>query len=79
MITILRAYGLRVAIYRFDHEPPHVHVVGDGVVKILLVGADGSPEIIYAKDMTRAEQRKALKAVRESQLELLQYWRDIHG
>ena len=25
------------------------------------------------------EQRKALKAVRESQLELLQYWRDIHG
>lgn len=79
MITVLRAYGLRVAIYSFDHDPPHVHVFGDGVVKILLVGSDGTPEIIYAKSMSRADQRKALAAVREAQAELLERWRDIHG
>lgn len=79
MITVLRAYGLRVVIYRYDHEPPHVHVIGDGVAKILLVGSDGMPQILHTKNMTRAEQRKALGAVREAQLELLEYWRQIHG
>ncbi|MDP3314751.1 MAG: DUF4160 domain-containing protein, partial [Devosia sp.] len=29
---MLRAYGLRVVIYQFDHPPPHVHVAGDGEV-----------------------------------------------
>lgn len=79
MITVLRAHGLRVAIYRFDHDPPHVHVIGNGVVKILLVGSDGTPEIVYAKNMTRADQRKALAAIREAQTDLLERWRSIHG
>lgn len=79
MITVLRVHGFRVVIYRFDHEPPHVHVLGNGEAKILLVGADGSPEIMFSKAMNRAEQRRALKAVRDAQDELLTYWREIHG
>jgi hypothetical protein len=33
MITVLRASGLSVVIYKHDHEPPHVHVIGDGEVR----------------------------------------------
>ena len=79
MIVVLRERGLRVLIYRFDHEPPHVHVIGDGIAKIILTGADSRPELVYAKGMNTAEQRRAMKAVREAQLQLLQHWRDIHG
>ena len=79
MITVLRTSGLSVAIYSFDHDPPHVHVIGDGVVKILLAGSDGAPQIVYAKNMTKADQRKALAAVREARTELLAQWRRIHG
>jgi hypothetical protein len=33
MPTIHRQYGLRFAIFTNDHEPPHVHVFGDGEMK----------------------------------------------
>ena len=79
MITVLRASGLSVVIFAHDHEPPHVHVVGDGSAKILLVGHNGWPEIIRSQGMNKAEQRRALRAVRAAQLELLEYWKQIHG
>ncbi len=34
MVTIYRANGLSVVIFTDDHEPAHVHVFGDGQVKI---------------------------------------------
>jgi len=79
MITVLQTYGLRVVIFRFDHEPPHVHVIGDGVARIFLGDATHPPVIDYAKGMNNAEQRRALKAVKEAQMELLKQWSRIHG
>jgi hypothetical protein len=79
MITVVRAYGLSVVIYRYDHEPPHVHVIGDGIAKILLGAPDGEPSIEYTKGMNDAEKRRALRAVRESRVELLAHWERIHG
>jgi Domain of unknown function (DUF4160) len=38
MVTLYRAYGLRVVIFVDDHEPAHVHVFGDGQAKINLIG-----------------------------------------
>ncbi|MCE7029358.1 DUF4160 domain-containing protein [Jiella avicenniae] len=78
MVTVLRAGGLAVRIYKDDHPPAHVHVVGDGVAKIDLVGADG-PELVWAKGMTRAEVRRAVALVVENRFKLLSAWRDIHG
>jgi hypothetical protein len=78
MITILRAYGLRVVIYRYDHPPPHVHVIGDGEMKIELV-ANGTPRVISTKRMRASDARKALQAVKEHQDALLQMWSELHG
>lgn len=79
MVTVLRAHGLRVVIFTNDHPPAHVHVFGDGEAKIDLLGADGTPELIWADAMSRGEIRRALRIVTEQQAFLLARWEDIHG
>lgn len=79
MIVLLRAGGFRVVIYVDDHPPPHVHVLGDGEIKIRLVGADGRPEIMDVSGMKAGDVRKALLAVTEAQSMLLDEWSKIHG
>jgi hypothetical protein len=78
MIVVLRAHGLRVFIFVDDHEPPHVHVRGDGQAKVVIVGRDGRPEIIWSTGMNHAEKRRALRAIEDAQAELLAQWRRIH-
>ncbi len=65
MVTVYRAQGLRVVIFVDDHEPAHVHVFGDGEAKINLLGTTGSPELIWANGMTRADLRRAMRIVNE--------------
>ena len=79
MVTVLRAHGLRVVIYANDHRPAHVHVFGDGEAKIDLLGADGTPDLVWADGMTRGEIRRAMRIVVEQQAFLLARWEDIHG
>ncbi len=79
MITILRASGLSVAIYRHDHEPPHVHVLGDGEVKILLGGIDDMPTVLSVNRMKFGDVKKALRAVADNKELLLAEWSRIHG
>ena len=79
MVTVLRAHGLRVVIYANDHRPAHVHVFGDGEAKIDLLGADGTPDLVWADGMTRSEVRRAMRIVVEQQAFLLARWEDIHG
>lgn len=78
MITILRAHGLRVVIYQFDHPPPHVHVLGDGEAKIELV-AGGTPRLLYVRGMKAGGVRKALEAVTDNQDMLLRMWSELRG
>ncbi|HEY9567182.1 MAG TPA: DUF4160 domain-containing protein [Thalassobaculum sp.] len=79
MVTIHRAYGLRVVIFTDDHEPAHVHVFGDGHAKISLAGTDGEPELVWVEDMKRNEVRRAMAVVIEHKAAFLARWRDIHG
>lgn len=79
MITVLRASGLSIVIYRHDHEPPHVHVLGDGEVKILLNGTGGLPQVLDVSHMKVGDVEKAMRAVAENQDLLLAEWRRIHG
>jgi len=63
MATIFRESGLRVVIFVDDHEPAHVHVFGDGQVKINLIGRDGEPELVWADGMKRSDVRRAMQIV----------------
>jgi Domain of unknown function (DUF4160) len=79
MVTIIREGGMRIVIYKDDHPPPHVHLIGDGRAKILLVGQDGSPELERAYGLTVGDVRKAMRIVGEQQFLLLQKWKEFHG
>lgn len=79
MITICRAHGLRVIIFSNDHEPAHVHVLGDGEAKINLVGLGDRPELVWAVGMKRNEVRRAMALVAEHRDAFLTRWREIHG
>ena len=78
-MTVHREGGLRVVIFLQDHEPAHVHVMGDGHAKINLLGPDGAPELVWVDGMTRAEVRRAMRIVAEQQAVLIARWRTIHG
>lgn len=79
MIVVLRAHGLRFYIFVNDHDPPHVHVRGDGQAKIDISGRQGKPEIVWGVGLSHADKRHALQAVRDAQPELLKQWSRIHG
>jgi len=77
MVTVHRERGFRVAIYRNDHEPAHVHVIKDGEVIVNLAGADGLPEVRKVERATKADVRKALRIVTDQRDYLLSKWQEI--
>ena len=79
MVTIHREYGLRFAILTDDHEPAHIHVYGDGEAKILIVGAEGPPELVYSIGLKTNDRRRAMDVVLERQAAFLAKWYEIHG
>jgi hypothetical protein len=79
MVTVYRAHGLRFIIFVDDHLPAHVHVFGDGHIKVNLVGPDGAPDIVTIEGMKRGDVRHAMQIVAEQQAYLLSRWSEIHG
>ncbi len=79
MVTVFRANGLRVVIFVDDHLPAHVHVFGDGHVKIDLLGPKGTAGLVWANGATRTEIRQAMRIVTEQHAMLLNRWEEIHG
>ena len=76
MVTILKADGFRFIIFTNDHEPAHVHVFRDGEAKISLMG---TPELVWALKMSKANIARALRLTLAHQDLFLTRWRDIHG
>lgn len=83
MVTIHRAYGLRIIVFTDDHEPAHVHVhvhvFGDGQAKVNLIGTDGAPVLVWAEGMKANDLRRAMQIVRDEQAQFLARWREIYG
>ena len=79
MVTIHREAGLGFVVFVDDHEPAHVHVVGDGAAKIDLLGAGGEPELVRSTGFKTADLRKAMRIVAERQSEFIEKWNAIHG
>ncbi len=75
MVTVLRQHGLRFVIYTADHEPPHVHVYGDGEARIdietLMVMTQGG--------MSDRDVRRAVQVIGENQKLFQDVWRKYHG
>ena len=79
MVTVHRAFGLRFAILTDDHEPAHVHVVGDGEMKVEIEGEDGLPVMVWSVGFKKSDRRRIMDEVRANQAYLLGKWVEIHG
>lgn len=79
MVTIFRESGLKFVIYLDDHPPAHVHVFGDGSVKIALGVEDDAPKVVRTRSMKTSELRKALRIVIEHRAALIEKWEEFHG
>jgi hypothetical protein len=79
MIVVHRAGGFRFVIYTSDHEPAHVHVIGEGHAKINLVGPDGVPELVFSIGIKQSDMRRLLGEVMDHREVLLERWERIHG
>ena len=79
MVMVYRQFGLRFGIYTDDHEPAHVHVIGDGEMKVVIRGANGLPEMAYKTGFKPRDRRGALEVVLERQDEFLVHWDEIQG
>ena len=80
MPTVMTIDGLRVVIYPNDHEPAHVHVMGDGnEARVALQGAGGQVELIENYGFKGREIAKIKAALTGQQEALVSKWREIHG
>lgn len=79
MVTVHREFGFRFAILTDDHEPAHVHVYGDGEMKINIISENGLPEEVYNHGFKANDRRRAMNVVLERQAEFLACWNEIHG
>jgi Domain of unknown function (DUF4160) len=79
MVTILREGGLQFVIFVDDHEPAHVHVYGDGELKVEIATDDGLPRLVWAVGMKAGDRLKAMDAIRENRDLFLARWHEIHG
>ena len=76
MPTVIRAHGLRFAVFTDDHSPPHVHVSGRGAAKI---GLGSEARVIAIQGMSRPDIARARSVVRDNHERLLEVWDRIHG
>jgi hypothetical protein len=79
VVVVFRAHGFRFVIYTADHEPAHVHVIGDGLAKVNLVGPDGQPELVLNVGIKRSDLRRIMTEVADRRMLLLYEWERIHG
>ena len=77
--TIHREHGLRFVIHTDDHEPAHVHAIGDGEMKIVVAANDGFPLAVWSVGMKRGDERRAMDVVLERQTDFLARWWEIQG
>lgn len=75
MVTLLRQHGMRFVIYTADHEPPHVHVYGEGEARIDI----HQLTVITQGGMSDRDVRRAVAVIEENQQMFIEAWRRYHG
>jgi hypothetical protein len=75
MVTVLRQHGLRFVIYTADHEPPHVHVYGDGEARVDIL----TLEVLTQGRMSDRDVRRAVTVIEANWQLFQETWRKYHG
>ena len=75
MVTVFREAGMQFVIYLNDHEPAHVHVYGDGEVRIDIV----SLRVLSARSMSKRDVARALTVTAANRAYFMERWTNIHG
>jgi len=71
---------MRYVIYVDDHDPPHVHVTGQGgEMKVFLFGPEGRPVMDYSIAMKTNDRRRAMDIIQRHRADFLKRWQEIHG
>jgi|TARA_R100000501_G_scaffold13654_5_gene25021 hypothetical protein len=70
---------MRFVIYTDGHLPAHIHVIGDGELKIHLQHPEEVPLLVRAVNWKASHQTPAMYEVKGRREFLLQAWRDIRG
>lgn len=80
MPTVLKAAGLRFAIYPGDHRPAHVHVVGQGGEAVFNLNCrKGAPVLREVYGLSRSDVAHIRKLVVSHLAVLCAAWESIHG
>jgi len=80
MPTILRVDGYRVVIYLNDHQPEHVHVIGNGHEAVFGLNCPIGP--VWLREnygFSLHEVRLFQKRLAEHLAKLCRAWEEIHG
>lgn len=78
MVTVHRAYGFRFVIFSNDHNPPHVHVFGQGgEARIVLEGPRGI-RLDWVAGIGRGDLRRVMQEAKRERQRLIAAWRRIH-
>lgn len=75
MVTVLRQHGFRFIIYTADHEPPHVHVYGDGEARIEIK----TLKVLTQGGMSDRDVRRAVAIIEANRQLFQEIWRKYHG
>ena len=79
MTTVLQSGGFDVVIYKNDHRPAHIHVIGgSGIVVINLNGRYEKPSVRENYGMKKGDLIKALQVTAEHKKMLAKEWKRMH-
>ncbi len=66
---------MRFVVYTADHEPPHVHVYGDGEARIDIE----TLKVLTQGGLSDRDVRRAVEVIADNQPLFLRTWRKFHG
>ena len=75
MVTVHSAHGCRYVIFTNDHDPPHVHVFGQGAEAKLSLDPVA---LLWSAGFKKADLRRILKEVQAQRDLLMEKWNEIH-
>lgn len=79
MVTVHRAHGFRFVIFPNDHDPPHVHVFGQGGEAKIVLQAAGGVTIDWVAGISRGDLRRVMREAERERERLMAMWRTIHA